>query len=90
MGRGAEQDGALRQCFRDQVEFKILQVAQSTVDQLRVASAGSRTEVGAIHQTEPERDAGGMAPESQVAEDARAVDSSADHQNVQRLFPELG
>jgi hypothetical protein len=31
-----------------------------------------------------------MAPESQVAEDARAVDSSADHQNVQRLFPELG
>ena len=79
VGRLGEQHFALLQRLADQAKFIGFQVAQAAMDQFGRAGRGRAGEIVHLAEADPE------GPSSRVAGDARAVDTAADHEQVERL-----
>ena len=75
----APQPLALGQRLVDEGDLALLEVAQTTVDQLRALRRGARGEVVALHQRRAQAPAGG------VEGHARTGDPAPDDQHVERL-----
>ena len=78
--RRAQQDLALDQRLAHQTELVVLQITQTAVDQLAAGRGGVAREVVLLAQQD------GQPATHGVARDARAVDSAADDQEVDRLI----
>ena len=85
LGSDSEQDGALAQRLAHQVEFEIFQVTKATVNELRIFTAGSGCEMRLLDQTGAKGLACIAGAQSEIAQNAGAVDAPADDQNIDWL-----
>ncbi len=86
MGRDAQQDRTLAQRFAHQVKIQHFQIAQSAVNQVRIPAAGAGREMIPLHQRDLQRAVGNFRAQRKIASRSRAVDASADDQDVEQVF----
>ena len=68
--------------LQHQPDVALLEVAESSVDQLRRPARGARGEVGVLDQRGPD------PAHRRVARDTGAVDAASDHEEIERLAAE--